>query len=94
MEERLCDMQEVSGSNPDAPTEDFDLQAGGPGITVAEATKRYGAPSGYTQCACRDCFEIVVSNDMAHPDFCEGCREAGCEPDQECQRPDAYGVEE
>lgn len=57
--------------------------------------------SGYTQCKCRDCFEIVVSNDQAHPDFCDGCRKAGC-PDyqgvkgmsQECQRPDAYGGED
>ena len=56
--------------------------------------------SGYTHCKCRDCFEITVSNDMGNPDFCTECEEAGC-PDyqgvegmsQECQRPDAYGVE-
>ena len=50
--------------------------------------------SGYQDCACRDCFELVV----AHPGaFCEGCIEAGC-PDyqgqegmsQECQAPHAY----
>lgn len=54
--------------------------------------------SGYTHCACRDCFELVVSNDMSKPDFCSDCKKAGC-PDyqgqpgmsQECQRPDAYG---
>ena len=54
--------------------------------------------SGYTQCKCRDCFEIVVSDDMDNPDFCDDCIKAGC-PDyqghkglsQECQRPDAYG---
>lgn len=41
--------------------------------------------SGYTHCACRDCFEIVVSNDMEQPDFCDECVEAGCESDSECQ---------
>ena len=53
--------------------------------------------SGYTHCRCRDCFEIVVSDDMSVPDYCDECVEAGC-PDyqgvegmsQECQRPDAY----
>lgn len=47
--------------------------------------------SGYTACKCRDCFEIAVSDDMNNPDFCHECREAGCEADQECRRPDAYG---
>jgi len=53
--------------------------------------------SGYTHCKCRDCFEIVVSDNQDHPDFCDECRKAGC-PDyqgvkglsQECQRLDAY----
>lgn len=40
--------------------------------------------SGYTHCACRDCFEVVMSNDMANPDLCDNCSEAGCEPDSEC----------
>lgn len=31
-------------------------------------------PSGYTDCACRDCFGIVVSSDEAHPELCEACR--------------------
>ena len=38
--------------------------------------------SGYTHCACRDCFEIVVSDDTSKPDYCEDCIEAGC---NECQ---------
>lgn len=50
--------------------------------------------SGYTHCACRDCFEIVVSDDMANPDFCDDCIEVGCEPDHECSSPHAYGGDE
>ena len=54
--------------------------------------------SGYTPCACRDCFETAVSDNMAKPDFCHECVSAGC-PDyqgvagmsQECQAPHAYG---
>lgn len=37
--------------------------------------------SGYTDCACRDCFEIAVSDDMAKPDLCNECEEAGCDAD-------------
>lgn len=47
--------------------------------------------SGYRDCACRDCFEIAIGEPGA---FCWECKEAGCEPDEECQRPDAYGCEE
>jgi len=51
--------------------------------------------SGYTYCACRDCFETIVGEDG---DYCDACKREGC-PDyqgvegmnQECQRPDAYG---
>lgn len=63
--------------------------------------------SGYTHCACRDCFDVAVSGDMAQSALCSLCREAGCEPYapdsadynalpshmRECQRDDAYGVE-
>ena len=57
-----------------------------------------GVSSGYTYCHCRDCMEILVSNDMTSPDFCDNCTKAGC-PDyqgvkgmsQECQSPDTYG---
>jgi hypothetical protein len=49
--------------------------------------------SGYTDCGCRDCFDVTVSNDMTKPDLCGLCDEAGCEPnDGECQREDAYGA--
>lgn len=49
--------------------------------------------SGYTHCACRDCFDVAVSNDMGNPDLCLLCKDAGCERDggSECQRVDAYG---
>lgn len=51
--------------------------------------------SGYTDCGCRDCFDIAVSNDMNHPDLCNDCKGAGCEIDDgECQRDNAYGLEE
>ena len=42
------------------------------------------AGSGYTDCRCRDCFEIAVSNDTDNPDFCHECETAGCESDSEC----------
>lgn len=41
--------------------------------------------SGYTNCRCRDCFEIAISDDEAVPAFCWECEEAGCEEDSECQ---------
>ena len=52
--------------------------------------------SGYTDCACRDCFDIAVSSDMAHPDLCGMCADAGCDATgkSDCARDDAYGVED
>lgn len=61
--------------------------------------------SGYTPCACRDCMDTTVSSDMAQPELCSECQEAGCETYRpgdsdyeslpahmrECQRDDAYG---
>jgi len=52
--------------------------------------------SGYTHCRSRDCMEIVVSDNMASPDYCDDCRKAGCHekvnaPDCECDNPHAYG---
>ena len=47
--------------------------------------------SGYSQCACRDCFEIAISDDTSDPEMCWECEEYGCEPDSECQSPNAYG---
>lgn len=45
--------------------------------------------SGYTHCACADCFEIAVSNDSDDPDYCNECEEAGCDGG-ECQATHAY----
>lgn len=46
--------------------------------------------SGYTDCACRDCFEIAITSDG--PALCGDCEAAGCdvEGEGECQRDDAY----
>jgi hypothetical protein len=47
--------------------------------------------SGYTDCACRDCFDVAMSDVRRHP-LCSDCEDAGCEPfDHECCREDAYG---
>lgn len=44
---------------------------------------------GYTNCACRDCFETAFDGGLCHD-----CVEAGCERAAgECSRPDAYGVD-
>ena len=34
--------------------------------------------SGYTSCACRDCFDIAVSDDMGQVQLCSLCVEADC----------------
>ena len=55
---------------------------------------------GYTDCACRDCFDIAIGKSGVA--LCQGCEAAGCYPDGdpltighphylECQRDDAYG---
>ena len=51
--------------------------------------------SGYTQCACRDCFDVAVSSDDSKPELCSDCEEAGCSADGdcECSRDDAYGCD-
>ena len=41
--------------------------------------------SGYTPCACRDCMEIAISNDIQNPDMCWECVDAQCELDTKCQ---------
>jgi ribosomal protein S27E len=55
--------------------------------------------SGYTNCACRDCFDTTVSSDASKPELCSECADAGCEPTPFgepmtnrylCQRDDAY----
>lgn len=44
--------------------------------------------SGYTFCACRDCFELTIDGG-----YCSECLEAGCDESisRECQAPGAYG---
>lgn len=50
--------------------------------------------NGYTNCACRDCFEIAIGKPGSA--LCHGCEEAGCEAgaDCECSAPHAYGGDE
>lgn len=45
-------------------------------------------PTGYTDCPCRDCFEIAMDGDLCHD-----CEESGCDEqgNEECQSPHAYG---
>jgi hypothetical protein len=52
--------------------------------------------SGYTDCACRGCFDIAISSDMRVPELCGDCENAGCDRsgDSECCRDDAYGYGE
>lgn len=52
--------------------------------------------SGYTQCACRDCFEIAISDEETLPDLCWECEAAGCSEDGDCEccREDAYMSED
>ena len=42
-------------------------------------------PTGYCDCACRDCFEIAIG--VAGEALCNECEEAGCEAgaDTECE---------
>lgn len=44
--------------------------------------------SGYTNCACRDCFDIAMSDDVNKPDLCWECDRAGCDAEghSECER--------
>ena len=48
--------------------------------------------SSYTDCACRDCFEIAIGEPRQA--LCSQCEEAGCEAgaEAECQSPNAYGM--
>jgi len=60
-----------------------------------KATRPGKKMSGYTPCACRDCFDLSISDDVRKPELCSDCKAAGCEAGRgECQRPDAYGMEE
>jgi hypothetical protein len=56
--------------------------------------------SGYVPCACRDCTDVVVG--FRFITMCTACDDADCQPlssfhdrdswQNECQRPDAYGM--
>lgn len=52
--------------------------------------------SGYTDCACRDCFDIAISSNVRKRALCLDCKEAGCDAhgNSECARDDAYGAED
>lgn len=56
----------------------------------------FGRFSGYHDCPCRDCFDIAIGGEGEDevPSLCHACRDAGCDPDGdcECQREDAYGA--
>jgi hypothetical protein len=47
--------------------------------------------TGYTHCACRDCFEIAIGEPGSA--LCHGCEAEGCEAgaERECSAPHAYG---
>lgn len=49
--------------------------------------------SGYCDCQCRDCFDIAICDVDGKPAMCGDCKKAECEPDSECSRDDAYGVD-
>lgn len=63
-------------------------------IQIRERNPRKPKGSGgYTDCACRDCFDIAIGT--AGEAMCWACEEAGCEANNgECRRADAYGVED
>ncbi len=43
---------------------------------------------GYTDCRCPTCFDATVSSDVAKPELCSLCEEAGCDGEGECRRTD------
>lgn len=50
--------------------------------------------SGYAFCDCRGCMAVIIAADLAKPEPCALCQEAGCElGDAECSRDDAYETE-
>lgn len=67
--------------------------AQGPDSTPPQSTPP-AAPSGYADCACRDCMEIAIGGWCSERRLCSECRDAGCVTDSECNRPDAYGAGE
>lgn len=58
---------------------------------TSRAVTRALAPSGYTPCGCRDCFEVAIGKSGA---LCHACAEAGCDGSAECQAPGAYAQDD
>jgi ribosomal protein S27E len=58
---------------------------------VAKDPPTVRSQSGYTNCACRDCFDVTISSDQNKPELCELCGEAMCDESGEsaCERIDA-----
>ncbi len=51
--------------------------------------------NGYVYCACRDSFEVAISDDEDEGvTFCNECEDAGCEEDSECSREDFFEDED
>jgi len=48
--------------------------------------------TGYTHCACRDCFEIAIASEADYA-MCHACRAEGCELNAECCAVDHDGGE-
>ncbi len=72
-----------------------DPQRRNPGGKAYSRSTQPKQGSGYTDCGCRDCFDVTVSADMRRPELCSDCEEAGCEVGEgECRRDDAYGVDD
>ena len=44
--------------------------------------------TGYTDCACPDCFEIAIGTPGEA--FCNACEAADCDGASECEAPHAY----
>ena len=55
--------------------------------TSAAEAAAPGPQSGYTDCTCGTCFDTTVSSDMAKPELCSLCSDAGCAPGWACEVP-------
>jgi hypothetical protein len=64
------------------------------GLPEVEEEEEEDTTGGYTDCACRDCFEVAIGKPGVA--LCHGCEEAGCEAckETECSRPGAYGCDD
>lgn len=69
------------------------VHAVGCDLPEAHAANYFG-DGGYTDCACRDCFEIAIGKRGRA--LCSDCEESGCSTagDSECSAEGAYGFED